>query len=395
MKSKTKLCCLIFIFLAPAVFTFPGSRERSASGGETAPGNSTAIRVLVDPRIELMSIVFQLAGHSEYNKGAIPSYSRAVAAHFAPFKKHAAVKQAVWLRRLRGIGYNAPMSLAVYLTPPPELSERAALEPLPRHIDGRWSPGAARGFLAELRKFARDSRFMDFFAQHHTLYQTSVERLEQVIKDARILEWFAGFFGPGDGTDFIIALGLLNGGNCYGAGAQAGKTPGAADSFDEIYSVLGVWSVDEAGRPQFGEEVCDIIVHEFAHSYINPLVDAHAPALAPAGKKLFSLVESRMRPQAYGTWQAVMYESLVRACEVSYLLAVSGPKAAERKTADNRMRGFAWTGALAELFGEYEKNRAAYPTFDSFMPRIAEFFDAYVHSGRAAADITSLDKETR
>ncbi|HDR14609.1 MAG TPA: DUF4932 domain-containing protein [Desulfobacteraceae bacterium] len=395
MKSAAKLYFFIYFFFATAVFTFPGAQDRIASGGETAPGDSTSIRILVDPRIELMSVVFQLAGHSEYNKGAIPSYTRAVDAHFAPFKKHAAVKRAGWLRLLRGISYNAPMSLAVYLTPPPELNERVALEPLPRRIDSRWSPGAARGFLAELRSFARDTRFMDFFADHSALYQTSVERLEKLIGEARILDWFDDFFGQSDGADFIIVLGLLTGGHCYGASAHAAKKPRGHNAFEEIYSILGVWSVDEAGLPQFGEKACDIIVHEFAHSYINPLVDAHAAALKPAGKKLFSLVESRMRPQAYGTWQTVMYESLVRACEVSYLLALSGPEAAERKSADNRVRGFVWTGALAKLFGEYEKNRVTYPTFDYFMPRIADFFDAYVRNGQAAADIAALDKETR
>jgi hypothetical protein len=35
-------------------------------------------------------------------------------------------------------------------------------------------------------------------------------------------------------------------------------------------------------------------------------------------------------------------------------------------------------GELADLLFEYESDRKRYPTFDAFVPRVAEFFDGYV-----------------
>ena len=48
-----------------------GLTPRVASPGDPAPRR---IEARVDPRIELMSTVFRLAGSPEYSRGAVPAY---------------------------------------------------------------------------------------------------------------------------------------------------------------------------------------------------------------------------------------------------------------------------------------------------------------------------------
>lgn len=369
--------------------TLASARATGQTAAVQAPTGS--IRVLVDPRVELMCIVFRLAGSPEYTQGAIPSYTKDVDAYFAPFKNHAVVVRAHTLRQSRGISYNAPMSLAVHVTGPPELAERVPLDPLPSGVDVRWTPAAAHAFLADLRSFAHETKFDAFLAAHQSLYETAAGRLRQVIREARVVEWFDSFFGRRAATDFVIPLGMLNGGGSYGVNARLdGRPPGL-----EIYSILGIWSLDDQGLPKFDKRIAGTIVHEFCHSYTNPLVDAHIEALRPAGEKLFPMVESDMRRQAYGTWQTLMYESLDRACGVRYTLVALGPEAAAREVAYNRDRRFLWTGRLSDLLGEYEKDRAAYPTLEAFFPKIVALFNDYIASGQAAADHKVLLEEKR
>ena len=61
-------------------------------------GDKPQIAVRVDPRIELLSIVFRLAGNPEYSQGRVPVYTKAVEAWFGPHKEHEVVKQAKRLR---------------------------------------------------------------------------------------------------------------------------------------------------------------------------------------------------------------------------------------------------------------------------------------------------------
>ena len=84
-----------------------------------------------------------------------------------------------------------------------------------------------------------------------------------------------------------------------------------------------------------------------------------------------------MRAQAYGNWQTMMRESLVRASVVRYLSSVDGEAARRKEMARQEGRQFLWVGDLSDVLAEYEKERSKHETLDSFFPRIVEFFDAY------------------
>src|SRR5688572_24433624 len=78
-----------------------------ASGAEA---QNAAYAVSIDRRIELMAIVFRLAGANEFSSRAVPQYAAAIDTFFAPFKEHAAVATARRLRAEQQIGWDAVMS---------------------------------------------------------------------------------------------------------------------------------------------------------------------------------------------------------------------------------------------------------------------------------------------
>ncbi|MHC4853616.1 MAG: DUF4932 domain-containing protein [Planctomycetota bacterium] len=329
------------------------------------------ILVRVDPRVELMSVIFRLAGNPEYNRGQVEAYTKAADAHFGRFKDHAVVRAARSLRRLRGVSYDACMSMAVHFADTDELREVVPLDPWPVGLDRRWTPTGARGFLKEAREFVREARFDRFLKTHDKLYQTAVERMQKVLDEHARQAWFDEFFGARPEARFELVLGMLNGGQCYGPRVRT------ADGKENLYCVLGVWSTDADGLPRFDRSMVETVVHEFCHSYCNPLVDKHADKLAEPAHKLYPHVQSAMRAQAYGNWKTVMYESLVRAAVVRYVRAVSGAQAARRQIAGDQQRSFYWVRELAGLLGQYEKQRDKYKTLDDFMPEVITFFETY------------------
>jgi len=95
------------------------------------------------------------------------------------------------------------------------------------------------------------------------------------------------------------------------------------------------------------------------------------------GERYFPRVEKKMKGQAYGSWQTMMLESLVRACEVRYAMA-NGDRARAKRSANYHIsRGFHWTKELSDLLGQYEKQRDKYQTLDAFMPKIVKLFQNY------------------
>jgi len=330
------------------------------------------VQVRVDPRVELMSIIFRLAGNPEYNhRGSASPYANEVGKHFAEFKEHPVVLAARNLRSTRGVSYDAVISMAIHIEDAVELAERIPFDGTPRSLEGRWRTEDARDFLQKARQFVKDSGFAQFVEEHKQLYDEAASRMNQTLAENVRLEWFEWFFGSRPGAEFFLVPGLLTGGNCYGCTL---KLP---DGDEEVYAVIGAWLWDQGGTPTFDKSIVSTVIHEFAHSYVNPIVYAHADELEKAGKNIFSQNKKRMKAQAYGNWTVVMYESLVRACVVRYMLASEGIKASEKQVRYERGRGFAWVGDLSNLLEEYESDRERYPTFESFMPRVIAFFNDY------------------
>lgn len=335
----------------------------------TFAADKPTVRVVLDPRVELCCVVFRLAGNPEYNKGRIEAYAHDVDAHFGAHREHGVVKLAGQLRQTRGVSFDACMSLAVHLDDVEHVALRVPWEPRPADLDSRWVAAEAREFLSELRQFAADTRFQDFWTAHRALYETAAQRMQELLDRQAHLEWFPEYFGPRTEASFIVAVALLNGPNNYGARCLL------PDGREELHCILGAWTQDEQGLPTFGTGVLETVIHEFCHSHTNPIVDRHAAELESAGQRLFAGVSDAMERQAYGQWKTMLYESLVRACTIRYLRRHQGLVAAWWRTKEDEGRQFRWTGDLASLLAEYEQQRDKYPTLEAFAPRIVTFFN--------------------
>jgi hypothetical protein len=358
-----------------------------ADSGVTDKQTARPFTVCVDPRVELMSILFRLAGNGEYNQGRVPSYVQDVESHFGRFRDHPAVKLAQELRQTRGIGFNAPMGLAMHVTDAVSLHEKVSLSPLPDSMDSRWTSKNAREFLAPARGFVAETDFKGFFDKHEPLYQLAVQRMQETLDKHGHLEWLDSFFGPRKGADFHVILGMLNGGPSYGARL---KRP---DGQEDLYAVIGVWRVDAQGQPSFSPEMIPTIVHEFTHSYANALVDQFAKELKGPGEKIFPFVAEEMRRQAYGNWKTMMYESLTRACVLRYIWATYEPAALRKAVASENSCSFYWVGELAEVLGEYDTQPRKYGDLAQFFPRIIAFFNDYAKDADAKLGAVVQEKK--
>jgi hypothetical protein len=328
----------------------------------------------VDPRVELLSTIHRLAKTGQYDAFDLPDYTQDVETHFNPYKNHNAVRLAIKLRETHDLDGNSPMALAVYLTDPPGLKGRAPLIPPPDDLDSRWTEDAIPLFLEAAREFTIDTDFMMFFAAHQELYERAVENFSSTLKETRMLAWFEDFFGYKSDA-YVIILGLQNGTCNYGASVTL------PDGSREFNSLLGATRPDSHGAPQYPRAgYLPIIVHEFCHSYVNPLVDRHNEALRESGEILFPLHEDKMRRWGYNLWYVMFYEYLTRACVIRYLLVEEGRQAAEHKIQDDERAGFPVIRKLVEVLAEYAKQRSTFPTLDAFMPQVVAFFDEYAES---------------
>jgi hypothetical protein len=333
-------------------------------------GSAERPHIGVDQRVELLSVVFRLAGNPEYNQGRVPKYETAIESHFGGFRDHEAIRAARALRESNGVSFDAVMSMAIHLSDTSRLSERLPFTRPGIMLDQRWGGTGARPFMTSLRRFATDARFAAFTESQRQLYATTNERLRSFVERRVDFKWFSSFYQTSPKAQFVLVPGLANGGASYGP--RFVGTNGA----EEFWSIVGVDTVDGDGLPLFDDSMVPTVLHEFSHSFVNPTMAKHAARLEPAGSMIYSGVAGLMQRRAYGNWKTMLDESIVRAAVARYVLAHEGPDKARKELQQQWSQGFLWIDELFELLGAYERERERYANLEAFMPRIAQYFDA-------------------
>ena len=327
-----------------------------------------AITPKVDERVELLSIVFRLAGNREYSMSPLGNYTRDIDSYFAPYKNHPVVVLARKLAAQNGIGYDAVMSMAVHLSPPP------ALRPLVAFSDEvpekRWGRSNALKFADLLRDFYQDTHFEKFASLHRPMYNLAEESFAATLQSVD-LAWFARFYGEKPIERFHVLLGMNNGGGNYGIKVRF------RDGHQEAFAIMGCWTTDSTGNPAYPSDAgyLPTVIHEFNHSFVNPLVERNWTKFNSA-EKVFAPVADRMRSQAYGNAKEMVDESLVRAAVIVYSKASTDPHSLELSIRKEEANGFVWMEELYRLLEQYQADRRRYPQFENYMPVVARFYDS-------------------
>lgn len=347
--------------------------------GLASAGSDVTPEVMVLEKVELMAIVFRLAGNKEYNEPLSRSrYSDAVDRRFSTYGDHPAVKMARRLRAQKGVSYDAPMSLAVHLTDIETMGERVPFDPLPARLDPRWDAATAREFAKHLKAFAIDSDFRLFFTSNADYYRLVEDRIREELERGLDTSWFDGFFGSKAEATFRVIPSLLQGGHNYGC-SMVGE-----DGSEEISPVMGIWAWDSEGLPDPDRNFLPTVVHEFCHAYVNPVIDRHIEKFERAGDIIFPVVKGEMEKRAYISWDIVLSESLVRASVIRYRNDADGQRGGMAQAEFEARAGFPWAADLASHLDSYAEDRETYANIEEFVPELVEFTNDLADSMKTA-----------
>ena len=321
------------------------------------------IRVAIDPRIELLSVVRMLSGRSENGRQAKEMrYRDDVLAYFDKFKGHRAVSSFAKLFD-SNFNYDAFPNLMILFSAPPELSQNA---PYTDYLIKR-----ARGkealdvFMKDLRDFARESDFMKFFGENGKYYEKVVAATVLCMDGKNDADTMEKYFGMKQGGYNIILAQILRGGGGYGARLSRD------DKTFDIYNIAGPEGVGKDGLPFFGspESFRQLIWHEFGHSFVNPACEKLAAEVV-ASSTLLAPIADKMTKQAYPDWETCVNEHIIRAVCARLSALESGDDRALEELIRNRTNGFVYIDFICELLKKYEGDRVKYKTFADFCPVI-------------------------
>jgi len=363
--KNVALCAVILLVIGIGL---PSSAFAADNPPVVYRANVGKITIEVDPRVELIGIVFRLAGNPEFNDGTLKPYAKATERHFGDFDNHPAVKMAIQLRNTRMMSCDGPMSLAVHIDRNYRLRKTA--EEWPSTLDYRWEKQETAEFLEKLRQFAAETKFDEFFKGQRDIYKTGIQSCKDLISPLNIGQWLVDYFGDENCGDLKLVLGFVNGFSNYGVRFTHDQT-------SEKYAVVGMRPFDPANTVIFRPMQIGFTVHEFCHSFANPVVKKYMEQLRPAGEKLFATHGPAMRMRGYQKWESLMYETAVRACVMCFVRQKLEPMYMGYFLKAEVGAGFIWAEDTGNFLKTYESNRDKYPTFESFFPEFVDFLNEY------------------
>ena len=328
--------------------------------------NEIKVEAKVYETTELMSVVMRLSGAKEYNLCNINEYAAQVDSCFGAFKNHKAVKLAQKLHD-KGFSYDMPMNTSLRLV---VKNGHIKYNLCVRYVDyhGRLNTWQERKIVRALDRFYRDTHFGEFFADHTDLYTQGEKAFAQLQKDIDF-RWFDSFFGQVGNLRFAISLSLLNGPANYASNIDW------KDGTKTMNCILGCAPLNESSKISYDWfQVAPIVLHEFSHSYCNPLNDKYWDGMEKVAEAAFSKEAEFYTKGAYPNANYMMNESFVWASVLRYI--ESHPMEPDVNSWDEVIefylkdivenRKFTLVPSMVEALALKEKG--GYSDMDSFMP---------------------------
>jgi len=319
-------------------------------------------KVLVDPRVELASVVQLYAPwNKERRKIKEYIYLDDTLRAFGRWKNHEAVRCFTDLF-YSGFSYDVLVGLMVHLSDPSLLKVTTEL---PKYIIGKaGSVESLKSFIESLRDFALKSNFMGFYKNHQCFYEDIIT-LSNLKEDIQgIIMVLEDFFQMSMWRYHIILTPLLEGN--YG---HFIKTSHGA----EVFAFISPKEIVD-GSPIFRSTTA-VIEHEFMHAFVNPITEKFKNNVRKYSY-LYKDLQS-LSSIGYGDWETALNEFIIRACAIVIGSCYRGLKEEEitKWLCIEEMRGFKYIKLFYRAIRGYAKDRYKYGGFQEFYPKILKILD--------------------
>jgi hypothetical protein len=327
------------------------------------------VTVSINPNIELLSVVlsfttwFNTMGLSE---DVNYTYRDDIRDCFGNDSDHSAIKKAQSLLNDYGFSYDAPLSFILHFGPPSNLVPKYNYSELILMRGG--GKEELDSFAEELRNFAVDTNFIDFFTQHQSFYESILTPFSEGQNWSNVAVTLETFFGIEKASYSIILAPFMFPGGGIGAIIEDGTDT-------HLFSIVLTGTIQD-NLPQYGDPIYNryLALHEFAHGFVNPIVEDHYDEFDQY-LKLYWPAYSNMTKMKYTSWQIMLCEILIRAFSAWVYAGEFGEDKASNILDNEEQRGFYFIRQIYDAYSEFMDNRDKFPTFEDFIPEIIEVLD--------------------
>lgn len=232
-------------------------------------------------------------------------------------------------------------------------------------------------YVSALQRFYEDANVDEFILNHSDFYNGAIAEAKSHI-DENLIPTLEDYFGIENHAYKTILIPN----SPFGMGFGASTKSKAGDIFYQIISPPNEeeWNSNSAYNTYgftgegANEYYRDLVVHEFCHPFITPLLEQEKwkTEIAKTDSLFVPMLDSVMTAQGYGSWWAFVNEHIVRLGEIRVAKAMKTQDLDEMRNYNINENGFILLPDAEELVVDYENNQDNYKNFQEFIPELIE-----------------------
>ncbi len=334
------------------------------------------LEFFIDPRLELDGVMELLAFDRTKGQGGKAhatdfmhpdiEYVRAARAYFTPFIDHPAIKRRAE-EAFRAFDLGQRGQGLMRLSPLPEFAPHSQISIafLSHYVGG---DAQLELFLQDMRDFARDSKFMEFFDENTKLLDADLKKLKAEIEKSDYIGKIEKYTGlPFEGRYAFVLSPFI------ASDTGANIVQRGEDGLADIISVVGPIELPAKDGPL----VCTYlrlharIWHEAAHGVmdnVTELFGADIAAKQPPPRKEAT--------REYQNWMHHVREHMVRTIMLRLVYLEISASFSDEELQHEEECGLPFLKEFKTRMAEYECDRKKYPTIADFYPRLLDCLPA-------------------
>jgi len=338
--------------------------------------NNKSIQVKINKNIETLFFLYPLV-----DIGMPPisnSLCEIARLEFIEYKNHEVVRLLDTLISRTGI--DGPVNIIMSYTELPDIEEVHPIAPrLLRSISGNEDVEKGQqtidNFIIQFLDFYKKTNVELFLEKHENYYEKAIRDVQKHLPPDYFINTMEQYYGQVNKEYILNPSPALYPG--FGFGSRIETVDGLI-----VFNTFGALNDLAANNLEIlfdfdnYAEIRDLTVHEFGHSFVNPLIEIPDNiGILNQYSDLFRPIEKSMSEQAYRSWRTCVTEHIVRLGEIRIALAMNDSLTATKIRTENiKQNNFIYLPFLEKKIAEYENNRDKYPSFSDFFPELLSAF---------------------
>lgn len=320
------------------------------------------LNISIDNRIETLYSVAYLDKYFLVNNHA-NVYKNTIDEKLGTLKNHRAVILFDTISKKYNFSYYRPVEWILQYSEFPEFKKVKRKSDENDETVTNGKDDLLEEFRTELIKFNQDSLFQKYLKATKPLNEKVIKKVLESKTIKFLPDYLEEYYGTKLSSYNLILSPFLHSG---GYNSEIINEKGEK----EVYAIIGP-NGEIDFLPHFDKDYLetDMILHEFGHSFVNPLTRKFEKEIQSLKNKYYDekLIKNG-RHQGYGLWEYVFNEILLRSIVINITRSKFGNQKANELLEFEKSIGFDMVEIICEKLKIYEKNRRKYKNFETFLP---------------------------